>query len=122
MCRTILLDHLMAKPICHSATKLYESSLYLWIPSSIYIHENHNQSLISALTRKDLAAAFISAFLVGTTTQTVHNILAPQWEEYYKARVQNLKCVQCKLRLPLDKAFMAMCGHFVCTLCGAFCL
>ena len=120
MCRTLLLDHLMAKPVSYSSTKLYESSLYLWIPSSIYIHQNHNQTLISALTKKDLHTAFRSAFLIGAKPEAIHNVLAPQWEDYYKDRVENLKCSQCKLHLPLDKAFVAICGHFVCTLCGAF--
>ena len=63
VCRTILLDHMFATPISQSSTKLHETSLYVWVPTSLYIHENHNQSFVSSLTRKDFDAAFRSAFL-----------------------------------------------------------
>ena len=120
VCRTILLDHMFANPISHSSTKLHETSLYVWVPTSLYIHENHNQSFVSSLTRKDFDAAFRSAFLTATVPIPVHNAIAPEWEEFYNDKVANLRCGQCKLNLPLKKAFVAICGHFFCTLCAAF--
>ena len=120
VCRTILLDHLFATPVSYSSTKLHETSLYVWVPSSIYIHENHNQVFVSCLTRKDFDGAFRSAFLTDTAPIAVHNATAPEWLDFYNNKVANLKCGQCKLKLPLEKAFVALCGHFFCILCAAF--
>ena len=79
VCRTILLDHMFATPVSHNSTKLHETSLYLWVPSSIYIHENLNHSFVSSLTKKDFHGAFRSAFLTDTTPSPVHNAIAPEW-------------------------------------------
>ena len=103
-------------PVSHSSTKLHETSLYVWVPSSIYIHEKHNQGFVTSLTRKDFHGAFRSAFLTDAVPITVHNAIAPEWQDFYNEKVANLRCGQCKLKLPLEKAFVAL----FCTLCAAF--
>ena len=113
-------DHLFAKPGLFSATRLHRCSLFVWVPTSTYIHTNFNQSMIDALTSRNFIKAFYYSFLMSTSPSDVEKVLAPTWSQYYEDRKKNLTCTTCALPISFGQVFATKCGHFYCTICAAY--
>ena len=121
ICRAVLRDHLFAKPGFFSATRLHQCSLFVWVPTSTYIHSNFNQSMVEALTSRNFTKAFYYSFIMNTTRSSdVEKVLAPTWSQYYEDRRRNLTCTTCNLPINFAQAFGTKCGHFYCTICAAY--
>ena len=120
LCRAVLRDHLFAKPGFFSATRLHQCSLFVWVPTSTYIHTNHNQSMIEALTSRNFIKAFYYSFLMSTKPSDGEKMLAPTWPQFYEDRKNNLSCTTCTLPISFAQAFATKCGHFYCTICSAY--
>ena len=50
------------------------------------------------------------------------SLLCAEWKDYYKSRIDSLKCCSCKASFPNEQLFMSSCGHFSCTICSSFLL
>ena len=119
VCRTTLLKHHFTKAYSIRSSKMSTTSLFTWVPTSMYMNTNYEQLLIEALTNRDLEMAFGCAFFLGKTPDDVETMIAPQWATYYQQRATHLSCACCKIDLPLTRAFMSSCYHFYCTTCSA---
>ena len=91
LCRSVLRDHLFAKPGFFSATRLHQCSLFVWVPTSTYIYANYNQSMIDALTSRNFIKALYYSFLMGTTPSDAEKMLAPTWPQFYEDRKKQPK-------------------------------
>ena len=58
ICRTILLEHKFTKAYAIRSSKMSSTSLFTWVPTSMYMNTNYEQLLIEALTNRDLGMAF----------------------------------------------------------------
>ena len=119
VCHTSLVEHKFSKPYSIRTTKMNATSLFTWVPTSLYVNTNYDQLLIEALTNRDFEMAFGCAFFLGKTPDEVENMIALQWGAYYQEHVGNMTCSCCKIDLPLARAFMSSCYHFYCTTCSA---
>ena len=119
LCRTTLLEHKFTKAYSIRSSKMSATSLFTWVPTSMYMNTSYDQLLIEALTNRDLEMAFGCAFFLGKSPEDVKTMIAPQWATYYQQRANHLTCACCKIDLPLTRAFMSSCYHFYCTTCSA---
>ena len=120
MCRVHFQDHLFARPYSFTSTKLNYTSLFLWIPRTIFMKQNQGPTLIETLNKKDFDRAFYYMFILNTTPYPIEEKIAPGWTEFYNERKENMRCVSCKAGMPYDQAFAANCSHFYCTVCASF--
>ena len=65
ICRTILLEHKFTKAYSIRSSKMSTTSLFTWVPTSMYMNTSYDQLLIEALTNRDLEMAFGCAFFLG---------------------------------------------------------
>ena len=120
MCRTVLLGHLFAKPALFHCSRLNTTSLFIWVPTSVYIRQNYPQSLLECLDVKNILKAFYYTFLMISVPSKLEKSLAPGWADYYETRRNNLSCTICSLPIKFEMAFVARCGHFFCTICSSY--
>ena len=122
MCRNLLIDQIFAKSIQYNMTSMTQSTIFLWIPSFIYIGKNLNQLIMEALQEKDYDDAFRYSFLLHRGPNDVENGMDKNWSKIYNKKRENLYCSSCRSSLSIDKAFGATCNHFFCTICLTYIL
>ena len=92
VCRTILLNHLLAKPSLFYCSRLNKTSLFIWVPTSKFIRPNYGQTLLECLSQRNILKAFHYCFLMNTSPSKLENTLAPGWLEYYKNNLTGTIC------------------------------
>ena len=120
VCRTVLLNHLFAKPSLFNCSRLNNTSLFIWVPTSIFIRHNYGQTLLECLSERNFLRAFYYCFLMNASPSKLEDTLAPGWLEYYETRRSNLTCTICTLPIKFEMSLAARCGHFYCTICAAY--
>ena len=119
MCRQVLLDHKFTKAESIKISKINCTSLFIWVPSSMYTEINHDQKILEALTRDHMEIAFAYAFLLGRGPTHAEKIINPDWENYYYHHIENICCSCCYKELLPTEAFISLCHHFYCTVCAS---
>ena len=120
ICRTVLLSHLFAKPALFNCSRLNHTSLFIWVPTSVYIRQNYPQNYPQCLNEKNFLKAFYYTFLMNSVPSKLEKSLAPGWGEYYETRRNNLACTICGLPTQFEMAFVVRYGNFFCTICASY--
>ena len=120
ICRTLMLGHLFAKPALFNCSRLNSTSLFIWVPTSVYVRQNYPQSLLECLNERNFKKAFYYTFLLNSVPTKLEESLAPGWGDYYQSRRNNLSCTICGLPIRFEMVFVARCAHFFCTICSSY--
>ena len=122
VCRNFLIDQIFAKSIQYNMSSMTQSTIFLWIPSFIYIGKNLNQLIIDSLELKKYDDAFRYSFLLHRGPNDVEKGMDKNWSVIYHKKMEKLYCSSCRSSLSRDKAFSATCNHFFCTVCSTYLL
>ena len=120
MCRVLLVSNLFTKPCQYTMSKLIKSSIFAWVPTTEFIHENYDQMLIDSLMEGNMHEAFKLSFILKSKQNDVENAICPLWPAFYQEKVKALECSTCKIGLQMEKAFVTKCGHFYCVICCSY--
>ena len=113
VCRTILLNHLFAKPSLFNCSRLNNTSLFIWVPTSIFVRHNYGQTLLKCLSQRNFLKVFYYCFHMNISPSKLEKTLAPGWVDYYETRRSNLTCTICTLPIKFEMSFDVRCSHFI---------
>ena len=106
-CRVLLLQNLFTKPYIVNMSSHSKTSLFVWVPIIVYLKKEYENDLLAALSNNDLKEAFKYAFMLYAPPTDAHSLLCDEWKDYYRSRIQSLKCCSCKASFPNDQIFMS---------------
>ena len=103
-------------------TSMTQSTLFIWLPTFIYMPQNLDQLIIESLENKKYDDAFRFSFLLHRGPNDIEIGFDKNWNEIYHKKKENLYCSSCRSPLSIDKAFSTTCNHFFCTVCSTYIL
>ena len=100
ICRTLMLGHLFAKPALFNCSRLNSTSLFIWVPTSVYVRQNYPQSLLECLNERNFKKAFYYTFLLNSVPTKLEESLAPGWG--ITIRAEGIICLAQYVAYPSD--------------------
>ena len=118
----IFIDQIFAKSIQYNMTSMTQSTLFIWIPTFIYIGKNLNQLIIESLQERKYDDAFKYSFLINRDPNDIEMGIDKNWSDIYSKQREKLYCSSCRSALSIEKTFSVTCNHFFCTICSTYIL
>ena len=96
MCRNFLIDQIFAKSNQYIMTSMTQSTLFLWIPTFIYIGQNLDQLILDSLQQQNYDDAFRFSFLMNRGPNDIEKGFDKKWIDIYQEKKENLYCSSCR--------------------------